>query len=213
VNAVLVGRLSVPLVAVIAVFSCDKAPLQPEPLTDCIILGVIVPPTLEAGESRKISAFLEHCRPMYLPLDPSSVSWQSLDSGVASINGNTITAVTRGAAVIQGTYGNMTQQAVVSVGLPASPSGIVPTRLRVYGCPSMSVSQRGAFGAFAVMPDGTIANVSSAATWRSSDPSVVGVSGVTGAVADRALDAFTGGAATVTATYQGLSATVPVQVH
>jgi hypothetical protein len=203
----------VPLAAISAALACHKAPLQPDPLTECIILGVIVPPALERGETRRLSAFLEHCRPMYLPLDPGTVSWQSLDPGVASISGDVLTGVARGAAVIQGTYGNMTQQALVTVDLAAPQPGAAPARLRAYGCPSMSVSQRGAFGVFAVMSDGTIANVSSAATWRSSNPPVAGLTGVTGAAADRAIDAFIGGAATVTAVYQGLSATVSVQVH
>lgn len=207
-------RLIVFLALAAGVFACDEAPLQPDPLTDCAILGVIAPTTLAAGESRRLSAFLEHCRPMYFPLDSGQVNWQSLDPGVASISGDTLTAVARGAAVIQGTYGDMTQQALVMVDASmAQPGQGAPARVRVYGCPSMSVSQRGAFGAFAIMTDGSIGSVSSAAVWRSSDPSVAGLTGVTGAAGDRAVDAFAPGTATVTATYQGLSATIPVLVH
>jgi hypothetical protein len=212
-----VKRLAAPLVLILAsilALACDDNPAQPEPLTDCSILGVIVPRTLDVGQTVRLSAFLDHCRPMYLPLDPAMVAWQSLDPAVASVSADTLTGVARGPAVVQGAYGNMTQQALVIVGgnLP-QPGTPVQMRLRIYGAPIMSVQQRAAFGAFAVLADGTVARVSSAATWESSRPSVAALSGVTGDGADRAVDALRAGAARITAGYQGSSAEMMIEVR
>lgn len=177
------------------------------------MLGVTVPHMLEVGQTVRLTAFLEHCRPMYLPLDSDRVTWQSLDLAVASVSADTVTALAQGAAVIQATFGHMTQQSLVIVGTNLPQPGIsVPARFRLYGSPAMSVYQRGSFGAFAVMTDGTVTRVSSASAWRSSDPAVAGLSGTTGDVADRAVDAFSVGAATITASYQGMSAALSIQV-
>jgi len=208
-----VKRLAALLVLILAL-ACDDTPTQPEPLTDCAILGVIVPRTLDIGQTVRLSAFLEHCRPMYLALDPAVVPWQSLDPAVASVNADTLTGVARGPAVVQATYGNMTQQALVIVGgnLP-QPGPAIQMRLRIYGAPVMSVQQRATFGAFAVLADGTVARVSSAATWQSSSATVAALSGVTGDGADRAVDALRAGAASITASYQGLSAEMSSEVR
>jgi hypothetical protein len=212
-----VKKLAAPLVLILAsilALACDDNPAQPEPLTDCSILGVIVPRTLDVGQTVRLSAFLEHCRPMFLPLDPAMVAWHSLDPAVATVNADSITGVARGPAVVQGTYGNMTQQALVIVGgnlpQPGTPGQM---RLRIYGAPDMSLQQRAAFGAFAVLGDGTVARVSSAATWQSSSPSVAALSGVTGDGADRAVDALRAGAARITASYQGSLAEMLIEVR
>jgi hypothetical protein len=210
-NSALVRAL--PLI-VVAALACDRNTTQPEPLTDCTILGLIVPRTLEVGQTLRLSAFLEHCRPMYLPLDSGQVAWQSLDPSVASVDGDTIRGLAPGPAVVQLTFGSMTQQALVIVGAnlpqPGPPAAVA---VRIYGSPTMSVSQRASFGAFAVMADGTAARISSAAAWGSSDPSVAGLSGLTGDVGDRAVDAFHGGTVSISASYQGMSAALTVLVH
>ena len=115
--------------------------------------------------------------------------------------------------MVQGAYGNMTQQALVIVGGNLPQPGPVQMRLRIYGAPIMSVQQRAAFGAFAVLADGTVARVSAAATWQSSSPSVAALSGVTGDGADRAVDALRAGAARITASYQGSSAEMMIEVR
>jgi hypothetical protein len=199
-------------VGLIVSFACARTPSQPEPLTDCTILGAIVPSFMQIGETARVSAYLEHCRPMYLPLDPERVAWQSLDPSVASLSGDTIVALARGTAVVQVTYGRMTQQALVVVSASGpQPAPPVPARFRIYGCPEMSVSQRCAFGAIAVATDGTVSRVSSGATWSSSDPSVAGIAGP--ANADQGVDGFRAGTARITALYQGVAATLGVQVH
>jgi hypothetical protein len=199
-------------VALILPAACARTPSQPEPLTDCTILGAVVPAVLQVGETGRMSAYLEHCRPMYLPLSPEQVGWQSLDPSVASVSADTITALARGTAVVQVTYGRMTQQALVVVSTSGSqPLPPVPARFRIYGCPEMSVLQRCAFGAISVATDGTVSRVSSSATWSSSDPSVAGISGP--ANADQGVDGFRAGTARISALYQGVAATLGVQVH
>jgi hypothetical protein len=207
-----VTRLAAALVAGL-MLACGEAPTQPKPLTDCTMLGVTVPHTLEVGQTVRLTAFLEHCRPMYLPLDSDRITWQSLDSAVASVSADSLTAFAEGPAVIQATFGNMTQQSLVIVGANLPKPGLaVPARFRLYGSPAMSVYQRGSFGAFAVMTDGTVTRVSAVSAWRSSDPSVAGLSATSGDVADRAVDAFSAGAATITANYQGMSTALSIQV-
>jgi hypothetical protein len=190
--------------------ACDRSPTQPEPLTDCTILGTLVPAVLQVGETARMSAYLEHCRPMFLPLDSDRVGWQSLDPSVASVTTDTITAVARGVAVVQATFGRMTQQAAVVIGANG-PQPPVPPRLRIYGCPEMSVLQRCTFGAFTVASDGAFSRVSTAATWRSSDPSVAGIT--VGTNGDQGVDGFSPGTARITATYQGNTTSIGVQVH
>jgi hypothetical protein len=58
-----------------AALACDGSsnPERPAPLKDCTILGLVVPANVEVGETRPLAACLEHCRPMYLPLDPDKV--------------------------------------------------------------------------------------------------------------------------------------------
>ena len=191
--------------------ACDKssAPAQPGPLTDCAILGVMVPRTLDVGETRRLSAFLEHCRPMYFPLAPDQVTWTTLDSGLVSISGDMLKANAPGAAIVQGTFGAMTQQAVVVVsGTPLER----PPVLRMYGSPAMAVYQRAEFGAFVVGTNGTVTHVSSSAAWTSSAPGVAAAAASWGEIPGRAIDAFTAGRTTIAARYQGMIATMPVEV-
>jgi hypothetical protein len=205
-------RLAAPLL-IAGTLACDRAssPEQPAPLTECTILGVIVPANLEVGDTRPLSAYLEHCRPMYLPLGSGQVSWQSLDPAVAVVSGDTVTAIARGPAVIQGAYGAMTQEALVIVGVNPSQPPSAAARLRVYGAPSMTLYQRAAFSAFALTADGTVIRLTSA-SWQSSSPAVAGLTGIGGS-AEQTLDAFRAGATRITATYQGISSALSVQVH
>jgi hypothetical protein len=200
--------------ALSATLACDKsgAPVQPEPLTDCTILGVAVPRTLEVGETRRLTAFLEHCRPMYFPLASDQVTWKSLDSGLASVSGDTLTAIAPGPAIVQCTFGEMTQQAVVVVhGMPQQP-GLPAPVLRMYGSPVMAVDQRAEFGAFVIGTNGTVTHVSSSAAWASSNLAVAAPAGLWGDIPGRAVDAFSQGRTRITASYQGMAAAMSVQV-
>lgn len=190
-----------------------RAPAQPAPLSDCAIFEISGVSSVAVGGTSTLGGFLEFCRPNYLPLSPESITWESLDPAIASVNLGVVNGIAAGGAVIQGTYGGMSQQVLVTVqGAPGPPGSPSPIRLRMYGSPTMRVLQRGRFGVFAVLENGSITRVSPSAVWTSSRPSVAGFSGVTGDVPDRAVDAFSAGSTRITATYQGLTATMTVEV-
>jgi hypothetical protein len=188
-------------------------PTQPAPLTDCAIFGVTGASSVPVGGTGALSGFLEFCRPNYLPLSADSIVWESLDPAIASVNLGVVTGIAPGPAVIQARYGGMSQQVLVLVeGTSGQPGSSSPIRLRMYGSPIMKVLQRGLFGVFAVFDNGTISRVSPSAVWTSSRPYVAGLSGVGGGLADRTVDAFSAGSTRLTATYQGLTATMTVEV-
>jgi len=191
----------------------SRTPAQPAPLTDCAIFDISGISSVAVGGTSRLDGFLEFCRPNYLPLSPESITWESLDPAIASINLGVVNGIAAGPAVIQGTYGRMSQQMLIMVqatsGPPDSPS---PIRLRMYGSPTMRVLQRGRFGVFAVFDNGSVTRVSPSAVWTSSRPSVAGLSRLTGDIPDRAVDAFSAGSTQISATYQGLTATMTVEV-
>jgi len=191
----------------------SRTPAQPAPLTDCAIFDIGGISSVAVGGSSRLGGFLEFCRPNYFPLSPESIAWESLDPSIASVNLGVVTGNATGPAVIQGTYGRMSQQVLVVVqgasGPPGSPS---PIRLRMYGSPTMKVLQRGRFGVFAVLDNGSVTRVSPSAVWTSTRPSVAGFSGLSGDVPDRSVDAFSAGSTRIMATYQGLTATMTVEV-
>ena len=190
--------------------ACDRsgAPVQPEPLTDCTILGVTVPRTVEVGETRKLSAFLEHCRPMYSPL--ASVAWKSLDSGLASVSGDTLTAIAPGAAIVQCTFGRITQQSVVVVQGASQQPGA--PALRMYGCRSWPSTSARSLGAFVIGTNGTVTHVSSSAVWGIVGPGRRSARGIVVQYLPGGTDVFSQGRTRVTASYQGMAAAMSVQV-
>jgi uncharacterized protein YjdB len=94
--------------------------------------------------------------------------------------------------------------ALALAGCSTAPSATVNS-LVVTG-PTVGVGLTAQFTATANMSDGTTQNVTTAAAWQSSNPAVATVSalGVVAGVAD--------GQSTITATYQGLTATEVTQV-
>ena len=121
----------------------SRTPAQAAPLTDCAIFDLGGVSSVTVGGTGTLSGFLEFCRPNYLPLSPGVDRRKSLDPAIASVNLGVVNGISAGPAVIQGTYGRMSQQVLVMVqgasGPPASPS---PIRLRMYGSPAMRVLQR-----------------------------------------------------------------------
>jgi len=191
----------------------SRTPVQPAPLSDCAIFEISGISSVAVGGTSTLGGFLEFCRPNYLPLSPESITWESLDPAIASVNVGVVNGIATGPAVIQGTYGGMSQQVLVTVeGASGPPGSPPPIRLRMYGSPTMKVLQRGRFGVFAVLENGSVTRVSPSAVWTSSRPSVAGFSGLTGEVPDRAVDAFSAGSTRIIATYQGLTATMTVEV-
>ena len=135
----------------------------------------------------------------------STFTWTSSNTSVATVGSNgVVTGVGKGTATITAKYGETTLTGTVTV-TPAYTYELVLNRT------SMSMA-KGATGTivatYKTYADGVLessANVTSAATWSSGNTSVATVSGgtVTGKGA---------GTATITATYNGISATCSVTV-
>jgi hypothetical protein len=174
---------------------------------DCVILGLVVPDRLQVGQTAAVGAYQESCRPMFLPLDPNQLTWSSLDPTIAAVSASGVIGLAPGVAVVQGTYGSMSAQALLSVGDP-QPGPATPLRLRLIGSPAMRAGQRARFGAFVEFANGTAGNVTSAAAWRSSDSSVA-------LIGERSAEAnfvyaLKAGSSTMTITYQGMTAVMTV---
>jgi hypothetical protein len=175
--------------------------------------GFEAPASFAVGGTAALGAYQESCRPMFLPLSPDVIVWTSLDPGTAAVSGSTLRGLAAGAAVLQAAYGGMHQQALIVVGGSAAPPGAsTPLRLRMYVAPVMRVGQRAQFGVFAEFGDGTVSQVSAAAAWTAANPAIAGFAGP-GSDASRPVDAFAAGAARLTATYRGLSATMTIDVR
>ena len=135
----------------------------------------------------------------------SSASWSSGKTTVATVSGGTITGKSSGTSAIKATYSGYTASATVTV------SDVVTHSLEV----SMSNSSiyvgenTSATASYITYTNGTrtsAKDVTSSATWSSSNPAVASVSG--GSVTAKAT-----GSATITAAYNGYSATATVTVE
>ena len=76
---------------------------------------------------------------------------------------------------------------------------------------TLGSSQQQAFTAQAAFSDNTTKNVTSSSTWTTSDPCVIAII-TSGANAGKATDVGTGGSATITASYNGVSGTATATV-
>lgn len=135
----------------------------------------------------------------------SSATWSNGTSAVASVSGGTVTGKASGTSVIKATYNGYTGSATVTVndvltyGLELSMTSA-----------SISVGNTKAIAAnYITFTNGTRTSsktVTSSASWSSSNPAVASVSG--GSVTAKAT-----GSATITAAYNGYSATATVTVE
>lgn len=136
----------------------------------------------------------------------SSFTWASSDTSVATVGSNgVITGVSPGTATITATYGGTTLTGTVTVTpLYTYELSISPTTLSITkGASGMLIA------AYKTYADGELQyseNVNSEASWTSSDTDIAVVS--VGAVT-----AMEGGSVTITATYNGISATASVTVN
>lgn len=128
----------------------------------------------------------------------NQAAWSSSNTAVAYVKQGIITGAGTGTAVITASYGTNTAELEAEVGsvskLNASETGIF---LKASGTEQISLT--------AVASDGSSSDVTSLATWSSSDKSVATVS--KGLVTGIAM-----GSATITAAYKNLTATVAVDV-
>ncbi len=188
----------------------DRMPAEPAPLSDCVIFGIGGISSLPVGATGVLGGYQESCRPMFLPLPPDLITWVSLDSSIASVNAGIVRGIAPGPAVIQGTYGRMSQQVLVIVEGAPPPGSASPIRLRMVGCPTMTVLQRGNFGVFAIFENGAVSRVS--AVWASSRPAVAGFSTAGAGAEGQTVDAFNAGTTRIVSQYQRLIATMTVEV-
>jgi len=77
--------------------------------------------------------------------------------------------------------------------------------------PSLTSQQQQAFSALAAFSDNTTTNVTTSATWSTSNSCIVSII-TSGANAGNATDVGTGGSATITASYNGVSGTATATV-
>lgn len=142
----------------------------------------------------------------------ATASWVSSDPTVATIsNGGPggargrATGISAGGVTITATYSGVSGSTMLTV--------VVPTVMSVQVTPANSTVPVGInhrFTATAVFTDSSTLDVTNAATWTSSDPTIVAVSNVMGG--QGAATSLVPGSVTVTATYQGIAGSTTATV-
>ena len=138
----------------------------------------------------------------------SSAKWKTSMSSIAMVSGGTVTGVSAGQAVVTATYQSYSKSCTVTVTKkPVTYTYALEVKL---ADSSINVGETTtATATYITYADGTrtsAKDVTSSATWSSSNPAVASVSG--GSVTAKAT-----GSATITAAYNGYSATATVTVE
>ena len=132
----------------------------------------------------------------------SNATWSSSNATVATIaSGGIATGVTSGASSITATYGGKTATAVLNVNDSVTSIAVTPVAASV----DAGTAQQ--YTATATYHSGATGDVTSSATWSSSDTAVATVT--SGGLAT----GVTGGTSSITATYGGQTATVTLTVN
>jgi uncharacterized protein YjdB len=177
-------------------------------VTPAVLTGLVVTPPVASVASGRVQQFTAaglYSDGTSTPLD-DQVGWQSSNPAVAVIDLDGLAlGVQPGTATITASFGGFSDQATLTV-TPA-----VATRLQALP-PSVAVpaGTTGQLRAAALYSDGTLTEVTAESTWNSSDETVAYVI-ATGPDAGRA-KATGVGAATVNATFAGLSSAITVSV-
>ena len=138
----------------------------------------------------------------------SSAKWKTSMSSIAMVSGGTVTGVSTGQAVVTATYQSYSKSCTVTVTKkPVTYTYALEVKL---ADSSINVGENtSATASYITYTNGTrtsAKDVTSSATWSSSNPAVASVSG--GSVTAKAT-----GSATITAAYNGYSATATVTVE
>ena len=138
----------------------------------------------------------------------SSAKWKTSMSSIATVSGGTVTGVSAGQAVVTATYQSYSKSCTVTVTKkPVTYTYALEVKL---ADSSIYVGENtSATASYITYTNGTrtsAKDVTSSATWSSSNPAVASVSG--GSVTAKAT-----GSATITAAYNGYSATATVTVE
>jgi len=135
-------------------------------------------------------------------------TWTSSASPIASVAGGLVKGVAAGSATVQASYGGATAQVTIQVkaggGGPVTPTVV---GLSVTGNLSLLPGASTQLTATAAMSDGTNVNVTALANWSSNNPLLATVS------AGGNVTALLAGLCGITASYQGVSAQVQVQIN
>ncbi|MFT3698693.1 MAG: Ig-like domain-containing protein [Kofleriaceae bacterium] len=138
-----------------------------------------------------------------------SVTWTSSAPAIATVssviaNAGLVTGVAQGTATITASLSGKTATTTVTVTSAILSSIQLPSQLTVPKGLSVPVIATGVYS------DGSLADITTSVTWSSSAPAVASVSGVAGSIGVVTGNAV--GSATVTASLNGQSSTVTVQV-
>lgn len=138
----------------------------------------------------------------------SSATWKTSMSSIVTVSGGTVTGVSAGQAVVTATYRNYSKSCTVTV--TAKPITYTYKLVVSLADSSIDVGETtNATATYITYADGVQSSskdVTSSATWTSSDTSVATVSGGT-------ITGVKAGTATITAAYNGYSATAEVTVE
>ncbi len=130
--------------------------------------------------------------------------WATSAPGTATVNGGVVTGVGPGSATISATYQGQTATAQVTVA--AQPVTVTVTGVSIGGTLSLPVGGSTQLTVRASRSDGTSVDVTAQAAYQSNN-------GLVSVSASGQVSGLAAGAANITATYQGFSAQVQVQVN
>lgn len=136
-------------------------------------------------------------------------TWVSSNTNVIGLTTSPsgFTAIAPGAADISATYQNVSNTVSLSVIEPDRQFPVLTVNLANPVAPPHHIGQRGALSAVLRLSTTQTQNVTSQATWRSSDPRVVLVA------SDGTVSAISTGTATITASFNDLSASYGLSIQ
>jgi hypothetical protein len=176
---------------------------------------VITPPapTIQMGQSQALTATLIYddgttataTSASWSSSDPSIVTLSTAGGGPAGNGSTSATGIGVGRATIAATYNGLGAKATVTVTDPSLAYLQVTPFIA-----NLPINANAQFTATAVYADNSIRNVTTSTTWSSSAPSVAVVTGSGGNIGR--VTALSVGTATITATYDGQSASATITV-
>ena len=202
--------------AIVAAASCCESPISPSSATGggIVQLTVVGDNDLLVGDKSQLQAIATYEDGTQQTVT-SVAQWASNNTGVCTVTGKgTVTAVAVGVCVVSAVVRDKTGTLPITVSDPGDPRNPEDpedpddpdvTGLAVQGLPSVQVGQTTQWQAYAVFSNGTQKNVTAASDWTSNAPGTAGVNkGLINGVSE--------GTAGITASYQGKTASGPIQV-
>jgi len=186
-----------------------------QPTLESIAVAPAAPPSVAAGVSQSFTATANYGNGTSVDVT-TKVTWSSSNIAVAQISNasgsNGVAAtLTQGTSTITATFGGMSGTATLTVGAPALSSiTISPTTA------SVVVGATQTFTATAVFQNGTTTAISDTAGWATSDSTIAAMSTVGGGFGGgggrEVATGVAAGKATISVTYQGMTASATLTV-